>query len=665
VEAYKVSATLELRDLVGPRLANLIKDMQRLEQATNSAKRRLRDFGAEASGIRKAGSAVRAMQKDMILAEQNLAKMGAGFKSFNASNMTGGIKGVHGELQRAQASAASLTAELSGVGIAVPELRSAASAIGRMDRNLAGASRNANQLVAHLHGVANALRGMPNTPNIPRGGFGGGGGHGGGGFHGGNAHVGTHGFGVGGVGLGIGAGLGAAAIGGYLGYEGMKASVNSAADYQREQALFRMFGMSETQNQEAFRFAKSMNAPGASMIDSLRYVTEAQGVFRESGMQGDEALAGSKLVAPILAKLHYASALTGHPMDETGEKSMLRFVEMRGGLKDPTELNRIADLGFKVSTTSGGNVDWEQMRQAMRTGGVAAKNLSDEALFAWGEPLIGELKGGGFGTGLRTAYNRMNGNIRLPNQAFHEMQKLGLWDPKMVVENKQGGIKSFNGNPLLHSEEYATNPFQYYQKYIMPKYDEMKLSTSDRNRENSMLFGGTGAMLFSTLEQQMSTILRSLPALNAAKPLDAAVKEQDKTYLGEMQKFDSAWSDFKTVFGTSVLPAATGMLQVGVALLRSAKEFADHPLDTAFGWIKKYSAEGQGMNPYDAGPGAASKPDPIAPASAAPVQVRTAVNLDGRTIADVVTNHQVRNMRTNASGGGFDFGLGLPSVGMK
>lgn len=696
MEAFKVGVTLQLHDLLGARLAALWDDFDKLEKKTVQVRRRLRDLGVETAGLREAGGAVRAMQRDMLLAEKNIGRMSGAFKNFNGGNASGGIRSMHGEFQRVQASASALeggfhraqsaatalTTEIGGIGVQVPELRAAATAIGRMATNLATAGVNARALGAHLYGVASAaarIPAMPNIPNIPRGGFGGGGGGGGGrgghggggggGIHGGNVHVGSHGVGVGAMGVGMDAAGGAALIGGYVAYQGVKSFAHEAGEYQREQALFRMFGMSEAQNKEAFRYAGNMNVPGASRIDSLRYVTEAQGVFRESGMKGSEALEGAKLVAPILAKLHYASSLSGHTMDEAGEKSMLRFVEQRGGLKSPEELLRIADLGFKVSMTSGGNVDWEQLRQMMRTGSVAAKGLSDEALFAWGEPLIGELKGGGFGTGLRTAFNRMNGIVKVPNQAYHEMERLGIWDKSKIVENANGGIKSFKSNPLIHAEEYAANPFKYYADYILPKYDKLKLSPAERNRENSMIFGGTGSMLFSTLEQQLSTILKSLPALNAAKGVEAGVKERGKTLGGKEDEFGAAWSDFKSVFGDSVLPGVIEVLKTGTTMMQGFIRIGQ-----ADGVIGKLQAAWKEWNTGAFAPGyvthpqalpGAARPDPVAKPSTAAVQVNSAVHIDGIKVANAVTKHQVKGLSGNLGSGFYDLGVGMPSVGMK
>jgi hypothetical protein len=686
MEAYKVSTTLELKDLVGARLATLIEDMDLLEKSTVRARRRLREFGAETSGIRNAGRAVRAMQKDMDLAERNIGRMGTAFKSFNASSMTGGIKGIHGELQRATAASTAFNAELLGIGVAIPEMRTAVKIIRRMETGLAGASRNASMLVAQLHGVANAMRGMPAGPSIPRigrGGFGvGGAGHAGG-IHGGNVHVGSHGVGVGSLGFGVGALGGGALIAGYAGVHEVISAAQHAGDFSREQAQFSMFGMSDAQNATAKKIAQTMNVPGTSMIDAMKYVTEAQGIFRESGFEGDKALDAAREVAPVLAKLHYASGLLGKEFSDSQALDFTRSVEMMGGLSSPKRMQELADSAFKLMITSGGAVDPSQLRQAIRTGGTSVKGLSGEALFGYAEPLMGELKGGSFGTAMATAYSRVNGLVKLPNQALHEMMRLGLWDKNAIVLNKNGGLDHVKEgkNPLFNSGEYATNPFEFYDKHVKSQYDKMGFDEQQRQRENVLLFGRTGGNLFNLVDQQMEKLRDSAKAMKIAAPLQKGVDEENKQLSGQMKNFEAAWSDFQTVFGETILPQVTEMIKGATSLLKLATGVAAGVGDrdakltgqingpSASDTPGKWGALGDlwrnhfGGDKDEASSGAA--PNPVAAPSARPIDLHTHFSMDGRSVADIVTRHQADNISANKGVGPYDIGLGMPSFGMK
>jgi hypothetical protein len=664
-----VGTVLTLTDLITPKLLELSKSLLKVELQVAGLDRQFKQIGKSNGGIKQASNYTAALDKAVLKTDQHaklLVKTFGKLSTFDGK-AAAGAGALLTELDKSDGAAGRLTGHLAKIVAFNPEMRALAESTKALSNALRSSSTNA-ALLAHQVKSIHALGALPSIPVHPggsimpgAGGRGGGGGRRGthAGLHGGGAHIGPGGIGMSGVGLGFGAGALVPMAAGYGAYALGSASVKEAAEYQREQLQFSMFGMNASQNAEAKRFSERTQMPGASLIDKMRYMTESQGVFRESGISGDEALSGAKLVAPILAKLHFASLASGHEMDETEEKSMLRFVETRGGLKDPKELARIADLGFKVTMTSGGNVDWEQMRQAMTTGGIAAKGLSDEAMFAWGEPLIGELKGGRFGTGLRTAYSRMNGLVKLPNQSYHEMERLGLWDKNMVVENSNGGIKSFKGNPLLNSDEYAKNPFKYYVDHIKPKYDKLGLTDAQRNTENAMIFGNTGSMLFSTLEQQLPTILRSLPALNQAKGLDAATSSTGESVTGQMKNFDAAWSDFKVVFGTSALPAVTEMLKEGTTLLKNLSGFqvstdagnsAVSGQHTVFGKIKAAWDWANGNLPNPQG----ARDATVASPGSGSMNVTVHAVMDGTPIHTKVVESIVRKTATSLGTGFFD-----------
>ncbi len=680
IEAYKIGTTFVLNDLVTSKLIELSKQFFKLEQQSVSLNKAFKHLGGEQSGIRVAANAARALDANLARAQMQAANLTRRLEGLKATGLLSDkTKALHGEFAKAEASAAKLGASLSFISEEAAGIEAVAASARALSRYLGQAGGRASNLHKELARIKEmgALPQMPNLPSryhatlYPRGGRRG---HEVGGvpLHGGDIHVGANGVGMAGVGVGVADMMGGPAMAGlaaaYGAYAMSKAAVSEAGTFDREQRQFEMFGMSAAQNAEAMRFVRQTKMPGASLIDKLRFVTEAQGVFRESGMSGAAALEGAERVAPILAKLHYASLLTGREMSEANEKSMLRFVESSGGLASPAELNRIADMGFKVTMTSGGNVDWEQLRQAARTGGIAFKGLSDEARFAWGEPLIGEMKGMTFGQGLMTAFNRMNGLIRLPNQSYHEMERLGLWDQSMVVENRMGGIKRLLGNPLKHSDEYAANPFKYYVDYIKPKYDALKLTTAQRDRENALIFGNTGSRLFSTLEQQLATIQRSLPALTQAKGLNTGVQKTDATLAGNMREFSAAWSDFKTEFGKSELPMFIDMLRAGTALLRRIGR-AEGDLSAE----QKYANEAHGF--WDRAkrvfdwevlgkhPGAPVPDKTIATPHSQPLKADITILMDGKEVGRHVTSVVLKPMRTGAplGIGTFDPGIGMLS----
>lgn len=505
-EAYAIAVTLKLNNLISPQLGMLAKEFERLDELT-------------------------------LLLTKSLAKISvdaAGFKG-----LTTAANSTNRAFERAAVSAAAFHKQLQGIG---------------------AASAAALPMIG------------PRTPLPPApGGGGAGGNRRGGGFHGGNIHMGPGGVGLGSVGMATGdwfwplAATGAAIYGGASLFE-------SAKNLDSERQRFRLYGMSEAQNQEAFRYVAGMRIYGSTQTSNMAAFREAQGVFRESGLNDSEALRGAKLAAPVLAKLDFLSSSLDDESAakmKTANMNMLRYVESSGGLQSAEEFNRIANFGFKLNASSGGTVDWAQLRQLKARAGAAGFHLTDDAM-ARLEPIIGEMKGGAVGFGLSTAFNRLTGAIRIPNQVAHELVDNGIWDKQKVVFNQNGGIKNFTGNPLgaENSNLLMTNPERFYEEVIRPIYTKMNLSATDVARQNVMLFGTTGGRNMTLVENQLSTIHRSIDALAKTKGIDAAMAVGRDSLTGQQKEFEAAWTDFKTNWGTTALPFFTGILKAGSFVLR-------------------------------------------------------------------------------------------------
>lgn len=340
---------------------------------------------------------------------------------------------------------------------------------------------------------------------------------------------------------------------GYLGFKMLSGFVDEAARYQTMTEKFRQFGMSPAATQEAQQFAETTRIRGSSTTDLLKYMVEAQGVFSDSGMKSlDEQLRAAKLAAPVLARMNFASrGLDEHQREATFAKQMdmLRFTETAGGLKSPERFNALMDAAFRAIQSSGGNVDFTQYRQFMAKAGTSAFNLSNKALFAQLEPIIGELKGSSAGEALMTAYNRLNGIVMLPSQVSHDLLKMGIWDASRVELNNLGGVKRLYGNPLINSQLFSQSPVDFYEKMILPIYQKHHYTDEQKQRENALIFGRTGGKMFSLIDKQLETIHRRIDAYAIARGLDDAYGAVGSTYNGKKIDFRKKWQSLQLVMG--------------------------------------------------------------------------------------------------------------------
>jgi hypothetical protein len=581
-EAYSVGVTLRLHDLVSPQLTLLTKEFEKLDLLTGALSKSLKAISVDSTGLRALATAT------------------------NSTNRA---------FERATVAAGAYESRL-----------------------------------AAIHRLGGAMGGgVPRLPGI--GGGGSGGYHGRGGFHGGNVHMGPGGIGLGTVGMAAGDAFVPLAVTAGLLYAG-KSLFESAKDLDTERQRFKLFGLSDAQNSEAFKFAAGMRVYGSTEIENLRNFREAQGVFREAGLGGSEALSGAKLAAPILSKLN---ALDGSLDDESASRSaasnlaMLRFVESAGGLKSQTEFNRLANIGYRLKVGSGDTVDWQQLQQFEKTGGSSVINMTGEGL-ARIEPSISTLGGGRVGTSLATGFGRLEGIIRgLPVPVIDELLKSGVWDKSKVELNSRGGVAKFLDphGPMSAgmSKLLSENPEGFYEQVIRPVYAKMNLDAAGVIRQNALIYGRTGGALANEWEKQLGTIEKAVAAFQKTLDISAATAKLPDSITGQEKEFEAAWTDFKTQFGTTVLPLFTGILKGGASIFRHLNDNQHFPngreADDLF-WQKHNGGSGQR---YDwSAPSMFGNPlvgrSPFIGADAKqPINITVQSVLDGRVIAESTAQH--------------------------
>jgi len=526
IQAYRVAVRLALDDQITRNLMQVSRDAIELNKKFVTITRNIK---ALTSAAREATSSLRALNRSL-----NNEFSGA---SRGAREYAGAIREIADQAQRMNRASRNFPPLMGNYGAAMtlPVLAAGAAAAG----GSGGYGNNGGgPALPPPSGNSRWWHGWHN--GVPPGGWGGGGSGNGGG-------------------RGRPAGHGAYSDGmtnmatGYLGFKMLSGFVDEAARYQTMTEKFRQFGMSQAATEEALRFAEITRVSGSSATDMLKYLVEAQGVFSESGMKSvDEQLRAAKLAAPVLARITFASrGLDEHQREATFAKQMdmLRFTETAGGLKSPERFNQLMDAAFRAIQSSGGNVDFTQYRQFMAKAGTAAFGLSNKALFAELEPIIGELKGGAAGEALMTAYNRLNGIIKLPNQVTHDLMKMGVWDASKIELNSLGGVKRFRGNPLINAQLFSQSPVDYYEKMILPIYRQNHYTDEQKQRENALIFGRTGGKMFNLIDKQLETIHHRIDAYGIARGLEDAYGAVGSTYNGKKINFQKKWLNLQLVMG--------------------------------------------------------------------------------------------------------------------
>jgi len=191
-------------------------------------------------------------------------------------------------------------------------------------------------------------------------------------------------------------GVGMVATGSAAGAPMLK-SLGEAKHFETEVQRLRALGLGEAISNDAIKFSQGMKTYGTSSLENLELMRDSLTIFAD--------LHHAQMVMPTLAKMKFANAAM-YDEEAGAEKgqtfmNMLKVIELRGGLASKEKFEHEANLVQKVLTATGGRVGPNEWLNFIKTGGVAAKSLKDEAFFYKMEPLIQEMGGHRVGTGLK------------------------------------------------------------------------------------------------------------------------------------------------------------------------------------------------------------------------------------------------------------------------
>lgn len=631
INVYEIGTTLKLHDLITPQLIKLADEFRKVDAQVLQIGRRLQKMGAEVVGIRNLAGAsknlaisMKAIKDESALAEKNLFALRMALPS-------GGL-GLEAELIAANVQARTLAATMAGIR---------------------GGGRGTPPLIPPLPGA---------------GGRGGGGRHGGH-VHGGNLHFGSNGVGVGGVGIGLMGDalvpLGAAMVAGYVGkqfYEGAK-------DYQDAFMRFKSLNLGDQVNSEADKFVKATKVYGVSQTELMKALGESVGLFGNF----EEA----KKFTPDLLTLGKANSAifgdkNGH-LDEEGLKSLLKFIDRRGGFKDEASFKRNLDLAEKLVTGSSGFLKFNDLAGFSQNAGTAFRSLSDQGLLHM-EGLMIEQGGQKAGTALMSLYQNLVAG-RTPKKTMGLLQDLGLATLAMQKHGAVGGkpIKSLVMTDIKGRDLLQSDPAKWMTDVLLPALDAkgIKKEGDILKAVNDVLSNRTASNQASLMTTQQLQILRDQKIATGAMGADKVTKMFGDSASGAEADFDAAWADFKKQFGTTMLPQITNMLKVGADMLRSLADTANSPTFKAIQSIGGGALHAFSW-PYRLmfGDANAATPDGgssnIKTNSQQAIQLQSTVNLDGKVIGQSVTNFMVDHMnRAQSTSSGFDASRAAPPIGLN
>lgn len=368
--------------------------------------------------------------------------------------------------------------------------------------------------------------------------------------------------------------IGAAMLAGGLGLAAIfKAPLDAARQYELSFTKFKTMNLGASINREADNFARSANVLGVSAKDLMSSLSESVGLF------GDFNLA--KKLAPQIAGLNAANSAIfagkiGH-IDEGSTRSLMKFIDRRGGTHDEPTFLRNLDLAQKMVTGSGGFIKFRDLDQFSQMGGTAFRGLSDEGILNM-SLLLQEQGGARAGTSFMSLHQNLVAG-RTPKKTMGMLQEFGLGQLKMETHGAVGGkpLKSLVMTNIKDSALLQANPPEWMRSVFLPA-----LATHGITKEadilkatNDLISNRTASSQGSIMTTQQLQILRNSTLSRNAMGYSQTIQAYKDDPNSKFANLGARWNGLLVNLGISVLPLAISALEKLNPMVASMADWVD------------------------------------------------------------------------------------------
>ncbi|KVD81689.1 hypothetical protein WS62_24205 [Burkholderia sp. ABCPW 14] len=350
----------------------------------------------------------------------------------------------------------------------------------------------------------------------------------------------------------------------------LREALDETKKIQNERARITALGLGDQATKDAEKYVRSMKMMGVSTSDNMTLMRDALSIF------ADEHHA--QMVMPTLAKMKFANeAMFGAEDAHANEEkfmNMLKVIELRGGTKDEATFRNEANMVQKVLSATGGRVGGDEWRNFIQTGGVAAKQMRQDAFYYQMEPLIQEMGGHAVGTGLMSMYNNIyQGKTTV--KAARELVNLGLIKKEGIEYNKMGQVNHFKTGALKGSDLLKASPLEWLEKIFLPHLAAKGITDPDRIKDviATVFTNRTAANLATTMVMQRDQIHKNEKLNTGAYGIDEMHKLASEQTPGKELDARAKLRDLLNEIGERIAPMYN-------AALDKTRELADRLLTT-------------------------------------------------------------------------------------
>lgn len=325
-------------------------------------------------------------------------------------------------------------------------------------------------------------------------------------------------------------------------------------------------GLGKDATQEATKYARAMETFGTSTLDNMGLMLDGVTAFAD--------VHHAKMVAPTLAKMKFGNeAMFGAEQGAENERlfmDMLKVIELRNGLKSEAAFNKQANIIQQVVTATGGRVQAPEWLNAIKTGGIAVKGLTDEAFYYKMEPIVQELGGHRYGTAAMSAYQNIYQG-RTTKRAANNMERLGLIaDPSKLKHDKAGQISFLDVGAIKGADLFKKDQFAWMEKVLLPELAKKGITERGQIHDaiGSIFTNRTASSLFSTMYDQREQIHKNAKLNAGAENIDQLSDRAKNTTTGKEIEAKAKLHDAYLNFGTTILPVYTNAIEIATDALK-------------------------------------------------------------------------------------------------
>ncbi|MDC4436919.1 phage tail tape measure protein [Acinetobacter baumannii] len=340
----------------------------------------------------------------------------------------------------------------------------------------------------------------------------------------------------------------------------MRQPINESKRVDVESNRIGALGLGEDVTRKAVKYAEAMDTFGTSILDNMTLLRDGLTIFSD--------LHHAEMVAPTLAKMKFSNqAMFGHEKGEENERAfmdMLKVIELRGGLKSEKAFQDQANKIQQVITATGGRVQGNEWLNAIKTGGIAVKGLSDDALYYKMESIVQEWGGNRYGTAAMSAYQNIYQG-RTTKRAANNMLKLGLIDdPSKLKHDKSGQISYLDVGAIKGADIFKKDQFAWMEQVLLPSLAKRGITEKSDVLDaiGSIFSNRTASNLFGDMYLQRDIINKSAKMNAGADNIDQLYGKASNTTAGKEYEAKAKLHDAYLKFGRTILPIYTRAIEI-------------------------------------------------------------------------------------------------------